>query len=402
MARFAIDDEELAEKFVIRQQYDPQHTFWNVLRFRGTVWEMVLTQRHFWVLVITHTLVFLGWKYASDSMREEIHEFWNLNAGYFSSLGSLVVFLIVFYTGNCYALYKELFDLGIGFRVELIAIATQMKGGLHSGEQVWDVVRCFLAAQRVYYYELKVTLAKHYGIKDGEEGHPVAWREFADDLVERHILTDDEAEMLMVFNGDKPMLLACWAVSAYISFFKSNPRCMPLGPNLGFAIGRLQASLIKTTATKQFGVPFVYHHIVHTMCTIYLMVQSLASLFVETDSGYTSYWPLLSYPITCFVILGAHASLYAMVSTYWKHSGVYALPVVLVLTRWAARHAERCRRHGGSVRRRRVRLQPGGYCSADCPWLSQREGDRPPTRREGLLQHVCGMIAFAVLDGTQL
>jgi len=78
--------------------------------------------------------------------------------------------------------------------------------------------------------------------------------------------------------------------------------------------------------TKEFGVPFVYHHIVHLIvryyshssvvsseqlgidaaswCSCYLMLLSMSNIFVDPDAE-LCYWTLIVYPVVCFVMLGS-------------------------------------------------------------------------------------------------
>lgn len=320
---FVIDEKELSEKFVIRHQYDPQSTLQNMFSFRGTVVEMVIAKKHFWMLQVKHILLFVGWYYAPMEIKEELHEFWNLRQGYFSSLGSLVVFTIVFYTGNCYTTYKDLFNFGVNVHTNILVLGSHLKASLKNGVDVWSCCRFLLAAQRVFYYDIQTTLAKYNGLKEGDKGW-VPWSDWSQKhLVDLKILTAEEAEVVRVFEGERPSLLVSWGETAFIEHARGNPHHEALSAPAQsqylsrFMLGseKLQTLLMSTTHAKEFGVPFVYHHIVHITCTFYLILQSFGSLFVASGIE-VCYWSLITYPIICFVMLGILCAADAMADPF--------------------------------------------------------------------------------------
>ena len=66
---------------------------------------------------------------------------------------------------------------------------------------------------------------------------------------------------------------------------------------------KMQILLLGTVDTKAFGVPFIYHHIVHLLTNLYLILLSVSNVFVDSDS-HMNFWAIISYPIICFVTLG--------------------------------------------------------------------------------------------------
>lgn len=71
---------------------------------------------------------------------------------------------------------------------------------------------------------------------------------------------------------------------------------------------------VSAPQTIHFGVPFVYHHIVHLIVLLYMVLLPFANVFVQ--EGIPSYWTLITYPAVSFVLFGVLEAADAMADPY--------------------------------------------------------------------------------------
>jgi len=124
--------EEEKPHLIIRSQYDPHNHFRNLLQYRGTVTQLLVTSPLFWFINVLNVIVFVSWKYLAEDHKQRVLGQWHLKISYMQPMGSFVVFLVVFYTSNCFANYKDLFHFGCKLQHSISLFAVQLKSVLRS------------------------------------------------------------------------------------------------------------------------------------------------------------------------------------------------------------------------------------------------------------------------------
>jgi len=112
---------------------------------------------------------------------------------------SLLTFFIVFYTGNCYSRYFQLWGHCVGMGGAVMEWTTQVKaqfGGAATAE--WNAVRYMIAAVVIEY-----STQRGGGVSDKE------WLS----MESHQLLTHDEIETLQGYTGFKPLLAISWGMS---------------------------------------------------------------------------------------------------------------------------------------------------------------------------------------------
>mmetsp|Transcript_58834 Transcript_58834/g.138320 ORF Transcript_58834/g.138320 Transcript_58834/m.138320 type:complete len:511 (-) Transcript_58834:190-1722(-) len=191
--------------------------------------------------------------------------------------------------------------------------------------QEWQCVRHMISAQRIFYFEERVKVAEHHGytVEDGPSKHPGEFSDWAKlDLVDAGLLRIEEAEMLGGFRGSKLLLLTSWSQTSFQEYGSSCPAFLKLSPPMQSQYLRhcmdtntgVEQLLEQTRDTIHFGVPFVYHHIVHLIVLLYMVLLPFANVFVQ--EGIPSYWTLITYPAVSFVLFGVLEAADAMADPY--------------------------------------------------------------------------------------
>lgn len=64
--------EEEKPHLIIRSQYDPHNHFRNLLQYRGTVTQLLVTSPLFWFINVLNVIVFVSWKYLAEDHKQRV------------------------------------------------------------------------------------------------------------------------------------------------------------------------------------------------------------------------------------------------------------------------------------------------------------------------------------------
>lgn len=239
-------------------QYDPQESLLAIFsRWRGTVLPLVLKKWMFWLLIMVHVaLLFANEAYNLPPMDVSI---------VIGLPASLLIFLTVFYNGNCYTRFFELW----GHTCELTAIVNNwvlqtafifeeldLEDGFADGKSakmenmddaMWTTARRILSAMQMLFMALDVDieevdwLGRPTKLPNLMEGDGMEDEEYAI-LKEQGLLTDEEIAFVKAYPGFKcqvPIKVglahthapATCAIMLGLSSHPS-PSCHPTMPNL--------------------------------------------------------------------------------------------------------------------------------------------------------------------------
>ena len=167
-----------------------------LFRWQGTILPLVFSSASFWLLLFFHVCVIYLYE-TSDALEhtgELVTHVWT--AALMPS--SLVTFLLVFYCGNCYARYFQLYQHCIilgGACMEWTAHVQSCFTG--DTTVMWNVARHMAAAVDI-----------NYSLLRSEDG--MIEDEDYERMLMRRLLLDDEVELLRAYSGFKPFVPLKW------------------------------------------------------------------------------------------------------------------------------------------------------------------------------------------------
>lgn len=175
-------------------QYDSEVSFISILvSWKGTVLPLVLSNGLFWFLTASHGFFCVIWNH--DDFKS--HFFQDFDYKLLGVPTSLLVFFIVFYCGQCYNRYFELYEHCVGIAGCTMVWASLVRLHLPANKVLqWNAMRYILAAAHVEYYDLTE------GISHDE------W----ECIITRRLLSPAESEEVAKHQGFKPFLLISWAL----------------------------------------------------------------------------------------------------------------------------------------------------------------------------------------------
>ena len=187
--------------------YDPnalQFTFF--LRWRGTIFPLVLADPLFWFLTLVHVCL-LRWEHNLLSAGEEgLPELpWNASS---TAIG-LLTFFVVFYGNNCYARYFELHGqcVQLGRTTMIWAHLIHSNFAHKTLATRWNMMRHFLGAMHIHYAYLRRE-ADENGVEVLGVS-PSEWRA----MRRSNLFTKAETETLQAYGGRQQFLAAAWAMA---------------------------------------------------------------------------------------------------------------------------------------------------------------------------------------------
>lgn len=172
-------------------KYNASMPMWLVLcSWRGTVLPLTLGQTSFWLMVAFHAAFIVLAKTAGEDWRPA-------NYSLLSVPGTMLVFFLVFYSGQCYTRFFTMYAHCVGIGGATMQWVAIIKLHVRDDANVqWNCVRFMLAAAHVAYYGL-------HG--DFESG---GW----DTIKGRDLLSEDECSQIRAFTGFKPFLPITWGM----------------------------------------------------------------------------------------------------------------------------------------------------------------------------------------------
>jgi len=267
-------------------KYDPgEWLITSILRFRGTAIQMVLFKPAFWLLVGLHYVFY----YVDVNIVELPH----FDPAIMIGLpASLLIFVVVFYGGNCYTRYYELFNhlseinalvydwiLQTSFiyedaeRTAKLSAAGRPMGETERKKREWMAVRRFLAALHLLFYTIdpeepaKTCCGRIEASENpflGAEIHDSEWQE----LIDRQLLRPAEVERLKNYKGVKFIIPIKWALSELATSLRPEDRMKNQSRNyeaLQEIAASFQKKALKMLSLQGQPVPLAYFHLLKLM-----------------------------------------------------------------------------------------------------------------------------------------
>jgi len=258
-----------------------------LLQWRGTIMPLVLLRPVIWMLVLTHVAALYVHLYRPDI------EIPVLPPKALTVPNGLLTFFLVFYSGNCYSRYYDLYGKCMGMAGAVMCWMGLLKTSFprESPERLWNMARHIIASVYVLYFTL--------GGDASAGGKLITEDEWAV-LLEHNLVSGKEKAVLSQYRGFKPFLLQCWGLDAVAQQLASDGFKAPgaaAGPfqNQAFALRGQCSGIVNSLAQP---VPFPYYHIVSLMLNVNLVMVGYALISFDT---------LLTVPvflIICLVCLG--------------------------------------------------------------------------------------------------
>jgi len=325
---------------VIKQQYDANASFANMVAIKGTVIELVLTKPMFWILSSLHFLLWFlkEFHHCRDENDNKViskdgcisaHKIFHdypLKLGDIDMLSALVTFFVVFYNGNCYGRYQSMYNNVIAIQGKLHNIGLYLRAYYSQESTRWNVIRYLLASHYIFYWSLK---RRYFDWKNSQyKVDPGKFPDFVQNtLVKKGVLIKVEGECIKTYTGNKHKLLYAWSTIAMKRIMQAP---LPKGEkgnamlntefeqtavltNLKEEIVGMRGAIGTIDNSMLFPIPFQYYHIVNVTLWVNLTLVAYALLFVNKDPNPKEGQPafflgtvftLVAYPLICFVLLG--------------------------------------------------------------------------------------------------
>ncbi len=319
MARLTTADNERASKWTgnyhLQVQYDPQeHLIAIFSRWHGTVLPLVLKKYIFWTILGLHVLLL------------ELNERVELPAMDVSVLiglpASLLIFLVVFYNGNCYERFFEMWRLTadinalvntwvlqVSFTFEELSEERGLdhdadldiaKGGNNAArtsmsvdDAMWTAARRMLASQQMLFMALDTGVSpdcRDYLGRPTRQPNLMLGDGIDDEeyniLKDQGLLTDDEILRIRMYAGLKCQLPIKWALCELRALCTPKDRVENRSKNYEamqeVAAGFNETAVRIVTRMRQ-PVPFMYFHILQVMMLIVngLIAYEMVNIFAD-------------------------------------------------------------------------------------------------------------------------
>ena len=267
-----------------------------LLRWRGTIMPAVLCRPVIWLLLLAHcTFLYLHVK------RQDI-EMPLLDWKIVAVPTGLLTFFLVFYSGNCFNRYYQLYGkcTGMAGAVMIWVGLLRLFFPRASTQTLWNLCRHAVASVYVFYFQL--------GGGGSDGGRVITESEWAvrrratlgairrnsaqfcviahvllslrlQVLLKHNMLSEEEVQQVAVYRGFKPFLLQVWAMQTIRDYLDSGA-----DKAAGAGIGPFQAQALALRANCSDvvnllaqPVPFPYYHVVSFMLCVNLFGMAYAA-----------------------------------------------------------------------------------------------------------------------------
>jgi hypothetical protein len=331
------------EKLVIRQQYDANASFKNLFSFTGTCFQSVFGNALFWILVSIHTALYAAKEIDQCPINVEACPASgpktdgcctsfsahlanvSLKLGDVAMLSEFSTFLIVLYSGNCYARYSAMYASVIAIQGKLHNISLYLRAYYTRPTSRWNVLRYLLASHYIFYWSIRDRYHR-WGNSQYKED-PGSFRVLCDKvLLPKGLMIGMEVDMINDYRGNKHKLLFSWSIVALKRIMaapppqgeKGNPMLSSefeqtsLISNLKEEIVSLRSAMGSIENYMLFPIPFQYYHIVNVTLFINLLLLSYAFLSIN------SIFSIPAYFVVCLCMLGLRETANAMADPFGK------------------------------------------------------------------------------------
>lgn len=288
--------------------YDPQENFMAVLsRYSGTVLPLVLTKPLLYALILLHATFHLIDASCGGLLPLDTTVVVSLPA-------TLLIFLVVFYNGNCYTRFFELWKhtcelnglvtewvmetcFFFDMLDELDGVRDGQAGDLLIVDASWRAVRRVLSAMYLLFMALDVEtldadkdwLGRTTRVANLLCGEGLEEEEYTA-LVELGLLTPDEAKSVTEYPGLKCNLPIRWALSELKAVCKMDPGIVASRrhnfENLQTIATAFSKKAILIVTFMQQPLPFVYFHVLKIMMVLISTIVSYSLVEIFGDEGW--------------------------------------------------------------------------------------------------------------------
>lgn len=311
-------------------EYDADIPLFSALfSWHGTVMPLVLKRLEFWFLWATHGLFIylkllghLDEKSEDDGSGDEDYaervKEPGLSEGNWAVIGvptTLMVFFLVSYANSCYTRFFQMYThcIAISGSLQQWTALVKLHLGQHGVNVQWNCVRHLHAAAHVQYYTLQ-------GASLSEEELSV--------IQGRDLLSVEECERVVEFQGFKPLLPIYWALSEVKALVMQDAEmadgAFATAHELRWNEFLIPAMKLRNSCSEIVNllkqpVPWAYFHLV-------IMVSFLTLLLISYFLVFAAPWPITTplYAIVITIVLGLKNVAIAMADPFGDD--VYAAP----------------------------------------------------------------------------
>lgn len=323
--------------------------YWFFLRWKHTVFPMVMRDPVFWTMLLFHSFII----YKQQELLAEGDSLPDLNWKASSLLWSLLTFFVVFYGGNCFNRYFTFYGActGMGGCLGEWGYLVRAHFDASPPSVKWNIVRLLLAAMELQLASL--------GGSDDSGGKGLDEEEW--ERIRRHgLLGRDEISRLQKYKGSKPFLPAVWALGEVRSALKAKlsklspskaelekvrtlpsselappeakppppmkkpsasaeheaesvllhtPAAMAVFEDFETCVLKFKSHCGASTNLLKMPVPFAYFHVLKLLLMISLALTSYALVELEHAQVFIS---MLVFLVICFIMIGLQAVAVAM------------------------------------------------------------------------------------------
>lgn len=281
--------------------YEPQdfNELTVFFRWRGSILPSVLCKPAIWLMLFAHTSFYYLHMYRADIRVPELP--WKLMI----PPTALLTFFLVFYSGQCFTRYYQLYAKCTG----MASCITEITGLLrvHFPEASYDALYnlCRLPVASVYLLYFQLSGGGSDGgklVTDGE------WKV----LLQTSLLSESEVQKLKAFKGFRPFLLHTWALRAIQDRLSSDTAKGP-----GAAYKQYEAKMLKLNVNASEivhmitqPIPFPYYHTLTLMLSLTLLLMAYALVQFETMVTFPTFF------IICLISLGLKETAVALADPF--------------------------------------------------------------------------------------
>jgi len=281
--------------------YEPQdfNEITVLFRWRGTVLPMVLCRPAVWVLVSTHVAFLYLHLYRPEVDMPPMP--WKL----VGVPTSLLTFFLVFFSGNCFTRYYNLYKCCTGMSGCCMAYCGLLR--VHfphaSSDELFNLSRHCLASVYILYFALSG------GASDG--GQKITDSEWSR-VLQTGLIAQKEMMTLRAFRGFRPFLCQVWGLRALADYIQANKETAPTAALMPFQklVLDLRQHCDDIVATLGQPVPFPYYHTLTLMLSLNLLLMAYA--MIEFNSVMT----IPCFFIICLVCLGLKETAVALTDPF--------------------------------------------------------------------------------------
>jgi len=270
--------------------YDPQASIiFPLMKWKGTVFSMVLTSGEFWVYILMHlaavTLAIYGIKEGDiDPFR------WEAAA----AMQFFMTFFLTFYNAKCYDRYMELYPACMDLNDSVVLFVHELSVSLHH-----DIFRKYRVGAAKY---MLAAVFEFYMIITGGSMQKHCWRE----IVKKGLLTKTEGEMLNSYPGGRcTLVLTSWALflvkdalEREICWHDRMEQTTHIYQRLQQNVVQLVKASNKIANTIAMPIPYAYFHLMNVILELNII------LLITMPALFKRYMTVVPFAAALLIFMG--------------------------------------------------------------------------------------------------